>query len=132
MAEWNFEAKNAAQRKVHMLIISMWTKLKTAGMGMHLQTDHYFWRYSLLFSFNCMKMSGHLFKEIMYDTLYLKTSFLIFREKLEWLVMSEKKESRYGRHVVSFKALLWWTVQQPLFKKNVICFSITTSHFGKE
>ena len=53
-----------------------------------------------------MKMSGHLFKEIMYDTLYLKTSFLIFREKLEWLVKSEKKDSWYGRDLVSFKALI--------------------------
>ena len=78
-----------------------------------------------------MKMSGPLFKEIMYDTLYLKTSFLIFREKLEWLVKSEKKDSWYGRDLVSFKALLGWTVQQPLFLQNVICFSITASHFGK-
>ena len=111
-------------------------KAETAGMGIHLQiTDHRPLVLKVLFVVNVFQLHENewaLIQEIMYDTLYLKTSFLIFREKLEWLVTSEKKESRYGRHVVSFKALLWWTVQQPLFLKKVICFSITASHFGKE
>ena len=32
--------KCCAKKSANMLIISMWTKLKTAGMGMHLQIDH--------------------------------------------------------------------------------------------
>lgn len=85
-------------------------KAETAGMGIHLQiTDHRPLALKVLFVVNVFQLHENewaLIQEIMYDTLYLKTSFLIFREKLEWLVTSEKKESRYGRHVVSFKALL--------------------------
>lgn len=78
-------------------------------MGMHLQIDHRPLVLKVLFVVNVLQLHENewaLIQEIMYDTLYLKTSFLIFREKLEWLVKSEKKDSWYGRDLVSFKALL--------------------------
>lgn len=69
------------KKSAHMLTISMSTKLKTAGMGMHLQTDHRPLVLKVLFVVNVFQLHENewaLIQEIMYDTLYLKTSFLIF------------------------------------------------------